>query len=85
MVVGTVLAQHAGVALVGVTAANHFHAALASRDIIGQAKGIPMRRDNLTGLQAFATLTGGSQETNAKLIEVTRWLVAEHENSSGSA
>lgn len=48
---GTILAQHAAVALAGATAENHFHAALGSRDVIGQAKGILMHRDNLTGLQ----------------------------------
>jgi AmiR/NasT family two-component response regulator len=53
--------------------------AVASRDIIGQAKGILMHRDNLTGLQAFALLTRASQETNVKLIEVARVLVADHE------
>ena len=54
--------------------------ALASRDIIGQAKGILTHRDNLTGLQAFAALTRASQETNVKLVTVARWLVNEHES-----
>lgn len=76
---GEILAQHAAVALAGAAAAEQFEVALASRDIIGQAKGILMQRDNLTGLQAFATLTRASQETNIKLVEVARWLVGEHE------
>ena len=64
----------------GAAAENQFQAALASRDVIGQAKGIIMHRDNLTGLQAFAVLTHTSKNTNIKLIDVARWLVSEHES-----
>jgi hypothetical protein len=84
ILVGGVLAQHASVALVGVAAEAHFHSALTSRDIIGQAKGILMHRDNLTGLQAFAALLRASQKTNIKLVEIARRLVAEHEASVGT-
>jgi GAF domain-containing protein len=78
--VGAIVAQHAAVALFGATAENHFHAALASRDVIGQAEGILMHRNKLTGLQAFATLTRASTDTNIKLVDVARWLVDEHES-----
>lgn len=78
--VGAIVAQHAAVAMFGATAENHFQAALASRDVIGQVKGILMHRDKLTGLQAFATLTRASKETNINLVDIARWLVAEHEN-----
>jgi AmiR/NasT family two-component response regulator len=54
--------------------------ALASRDVIGQAKGILMHRDNLIGLQAFATLIHASKDTNIKLVDVARWIVSEHES-----
>jgi GAF domain-containing protein len=84
IIVGEVLAQHASVALVGAATETHFHAAVISRDIIGQAKGILMHRDNLTGLQAFAALVRASQETNVKLIDVARWLTAEQEGSIGA-
>jgi transcriptional regulator with GAF, ATPase, and Fis domain len=77
--VGTILAQHAAVALSGATAQNHFQAALASGDVIGQAKGILMHRDKITGLQAFTVLTRASQETNMKFVDVARWLIDEHE------
>jgi len=80
--VGTILAQHAAVAMIGATAENHFQAALASRDIIGQAKGILMHRDNLTGLQAFGVLARASKDSNIKLVEVARWLVSEHERGT---
>jgi hypothetical protein len=40
-----------------------------------------MQRDKLTGLQAFATLTRASKDTNIKLVDVARWLVDEHESA----
>jgi GAF domain-containing protein len=79
--IGTILAQHATVAMVGVTAETNFQAALASRDVIGQAKGLLMHRDRLTGLQAFNVLARASKETNIKLVDVARWLVEGHEQS----
>lgn len=79
--IGEILAQHATVAVAGSTATEQLHLAVASRDVIGQAKGILMHRDRLTGLQAFATLTKASQETNVRLVDVARWLVDEHEKT----
>ena len=81
--IGEILAQHAAVALAGSTAEEQLHVAIASRDVIGQAKGILMHRDRLTGLQAFTTLTRASQETNVRLVDVARWLVDEHEKTLG--
>ena len=78
--VGEILAQHAGVAMIGSAAETQFENALATRDVIGQAKGMLMQRDNLTGLQAFSLLTRASQQTNIKLVDVARWLVNEHES-----
>lgn len=78
--IGEILAQHAAVALAGSTAEEQLQSAVASRDLIGQAKGILMQRDRLTGLQAFAALTKASQDTNVRLVEVARWLVSEHES-----
>lgn len=77
--IGLVLAQHASIALAGSAAATHFDAALTTRDIIGQAKGIIMQRMNLTGLQAFNLLIKTSQRGNIKLIEIARWIVEQHE------
>lgn len=76
---GRILAQHAAVAMADSAAGVQFQTGLASRDIIGQAKGLLMQRDNLTGVQAFAMLTRASQEANMKLADVARWLVTEHE------
>jgi len=82
--IGEIFAQHAAIAMAGVTAVEQMQRAIASRDVIGQAKGILMQRDKLTGLQAFALLTKASQETNVKLVDVARFLVGEVEqNASG--
>jgi GAF domain-containing protein len=78
--IGEILAQHAAVAMIGAAAETQFENALATRDVIGQAKGMLMQRDNLTGLQAFSLLTRASQQTNIKLADVARWLVNEHES-----
>ena len=78
--IGEILAQHAAVAMMGAAAETQFENALATRDVIGQAKGMLMQRDNLTGLQAFSLLTRASQQTNIKLSDVARWLVNEHES-----
>jgi ANTAR domain len=81
--VGGVLAQHAAVAMMGAANITHLRDALATRDIIGQAKGMLMQRQKLTGIQAFNLLVRASQESNIKLVDVARWLVAEHESRLG--
>ena len=79
VIVGELLAQHAAVAMVGAAAQAQFHTALASRDAIGQAKGILMHRDQLTAYQAFELLVRTSQNANMKVIHIARWLIDEHE------
>ena len=49
--------------------------ALASRDVIGQAKGILMARERCTPDEAFDILRRGSQRTNHKLRDVAQHLV----------
>ena len=78
---GLVLAQHASVALAADAAESQFHRALDSRDVIGQAKGLLMQRNGVTGLHAFKMLARASQDTNKKLVDVARWLVDNHESS----
>jgi GAF domain-containing protein len=73
------LAQHAAVAMAGSQAEEQMQRALSTRDVIGQAKGMLMQRDNLTSLQAFALLARASQETNVKLVDVARLLVSDFE------
>jgi GAF domain-containing protein len=83
LLVGGVLAQHAAVAMVGAATESHVDAALSAGDVIGQAKGILMHRDSLTGLQAFAVLTRAAQRTEVKLVDRAGWLVEYHESHLG--
>jgi GAF domain-containing protein len=79
VIIGELLAQHAAVAMVGAAAKTQFQSALAGRDVIGQAKGILMHRDRLTGFEAFQLLVRTSQRANIKVADIARWLVDEHE------
>lgn len=83
--VGEILAQHAAIAMVGSTVETQFKDALATRDIIGQAKGILMHSMDLTGLQAFSLLTRLSQDSNRKLVEIARLVVEQHETQVAPA
>jgi AmiR/NasT family two-component response regulator len=42
--------------------------------VIGQAKGILMERFGVKDDQAFQMLVQSSQDTNVKLVDVSRWL-----------
>jgi hypothetical protein len=53
----------------------NLHAALASREVIGQAEGILMERERITADQAFDILRRASQHLNVKLREVAQTLV----------
>jgi AmiR/NasT family two-component response regulator len=50
------------------------HLALASRDVIGQAKGILMERYRITGDEAFHRLRLASQNANRKLAALAEEL-----------
>jgi GAF domain-containing protein len=62
------------IALSGAQRADQLRAALASRDLIGQGKGILMERHRVTAEEAFGLLSRASQNTNLKLTEVARHL-----------
>jgi len=55
--------------------ADNLHAALASRETIGEALGILMERERITAGQAFDILRRASQHLNVKLREVAQNLV----------
>lgn len=55
--------------------AANLHAALATRELIGQAQGILIERERLTPDQAFDILRRASQHLNIKLQEVAQTLV----------
>ena len=79
---GVILASLANLALSAAYAhedverrADHLHAALSTREVIGQAQGILMERERITADQAFDILRRGSQHLNLKLREVAQTLV----------
>ncbi|OBG72549.1 MULTISPECIES: GAF and ANTAR domain-containing protein [unclassified Mycobacterium] len=70
--IGYVLATHAALAWDAARRRGQFLSALASRDVIGQAKGILMTRFGVDAVQAFELLKRLSQDRNVKLIDVAR-------------
>jgi GAF domain-containing protein len=54
--------------------------AVASRDIIGQAKGILMSREDCTAEEAFDMLRRASQRLNHKLRDVAEQIVESAQN-----
>ncbi len=55
--------------------AANLHAALSSRETIGEAMGILMERERITAQQAFDVLRRASQHLNVKLREVAQNLI----------
>ncbi len=76
-------ATHAALALGEARRTEQLHAALANRDVIGQAKGILMERHRLTAEGAFERLAGVSQALNTKLVDVARQLATTGELPNG--
>lgn len=73
---GAMLATHAALALSAANTRKQFSSALASRDHIGQAKGIIMERFNVDAVQAFAILTKLSQGTNTPIRALAERVIA---------
>lgn len=82
--IGLLFAAHAAVAMADAQDIASLHLAVASRDLIGQAKGILMERYGLDGDQAFALLVRTSQTTNTKLVEIAEFLVRSRTMPSGT-
>jgi GAF domain-containing protein len=70
------LATQAAVALIAEDKQLQFRSALASRDVIGQAKGMIMERFHVDALRAFELLKKLSQDSNTRLVEVATELVS---------
>ena len=73
--VGLLFASHAAVAYAGVRKEAQLGEAVASRDLIGQAKGILMERYKISPERAFLVLTRISQDSNRKLYDIAAQLV----------
>jgi transcriptional regulator with GAF, ATPase, and Fis domain len=80
--VGAMLATHAAVALIAERKEAQFTSALASRDTIGQAKGMIMERFDVDAIRAFELLAKISQDSNTRLANVAAQLVARGSDSN---
>jgi hypothetical protein len=74
--VGAMLATQAAMAFAMGDKQDQFHSALASRDAIGQAKGIVMERFQVDAVQAFDLLRRLSQSINTPLRDVAASLIS---------
>ena len=68
--IGAVFAAHAAVALSSAKLQAQMEEAVQTRDVIGQAKGILMAKNQVTEDEAFAILRRASQRLNVKLREL---------------
>lgn len=74
-IVGSVLAAHAAAALIASRNSEELTSALATRDRIGQAKGIIMERFGVDDSGAFDMLRRLSQESNTKLVDIAQRVI----------
>lgn len=74
-VIGTVLAAHAAAAILASREGEQLKSAIATRDRIGQAKGIIMERYGVDEVRAFEMLKQLSQDSNVKLAEVAQRVI----------
>lgn len=79
---GAMLATQAAIALIADDKQLQFNSALASRDVIGQAKGMIMERFNIDALRAFELLRKLSQQSNTRLVEISAEIVARGSDPS---
>jgi hypothetical protein len=68
--VGLLFVSHAAVAMAGAQKRDQLAEGMATRDLIGQAKGILMERYKITAQQAFSLLARASQQRNKKLRDL---------------
>lgn len=73
--IGGILAAHAAAAVIAAQQEEQLHAALLTRDRIGQAKGIIMERYRVDDVRAFQMLRHLSQESNTKLTDVAQRVI----------
>lgn len=73
--IGRIFSTHTSLAWDAARSRDQFTQALASRDIIGQAKGLVMERFGIDALQAFAMLRKLSQDSNIPVAQIAERLV----------
>jgi GAF domain-containing protein len=75
--IGMIFAAHTSVAWDTARRDEQFRRALASRDVIGQAKGMIMERYGVTAVQAFDMLRKLSQDSNTPIAQIAADLVKQ--------
>ena len=73
--VGAMLATHAAVVLMSSDRQRQFESALASRDLIGQAKGVLMAKLAVDAVRAFDLIVKQSQNTNTTVVVVAQQII----------
>src|SRR4051812_34111792 len=68
--VGALYASHAAIALAGAQQAEHLSEAVATRDLIGRAKGVLMQRHHIAEDEAFRLLVRSSNDLRIKLSDL---------------
>jgi GAF domain-containing protein len=81
---GMIFATHAAIAWGMLRRDRQFRSALASRDVIGQAKGMLMERFDLDAVRAFDLLKRLSQDSNTPLHEIAERLTSPRGSTSTS-
>src|SRR5215204_3376599 len=79
---GLIFAAHSSVAWNAARREEQFKRALASRDVIGQAKGMIRERYGVDAVQAFEVLRKLSQDSNMPLVQIATELVAKAGSNS---
>jgi GAF domain-containing protein len=79
--IGRVFAAHSSVAWNSARRDEQFKRALASRDVIGQAKGMIMERYGVDAVQAFEVLRKLSQDSNVPLVAVADELITKAQDN----
>ncbi len=82
--IAQMLGVHAAIAVSTARREHQFQQALASRDVIGQAKGMVMERFGVDADRAFAMLATLSQESNTPVAQVSQKLVDGSPATRGS-
>ncbi len=80
--IGLAFATHSSVAWNAARRDEQFKRALASRDVIGQAKGMLMERYGVNAIQAFELLRKLSQDSNTPLIQIASDLVEKQQSAT---
>ena len=80
--IGLIFATHSAVAWNSARRDEQFRRALASRDMIGQAKGMIMERYGIGPIQAFEMLRKLSQDSNVPLARIAQELVEKAQPSA---